>query len=844
MADQLLIALNKNVFPLDTVTYPHTRGIRVELASIVFISILGLISQMRLWMVIKDRRQHKAAERLKEEHDREEAEEAIGRRVEQDISGQRVRWEALYGGKDRTYRDHVDSGVVEDFESVHKASTSIMNQHDSGKYEDDVELSELAGRPQRGAVNEAFEKLGDEHKATPVTVRVVQDDDAEAQLADNDELFISTEVRRSSAHTTEVDSVNASSPVAAQDGNNQEPACTFCHSAVPPAPSVVPLPFIIPGAEGLPEGDVHSSISTITGSTVNLRGIPEGTSKSLSGSTSSSGANEHPKVTSASEEALLVPYVEHDAASSVAATLDDLSDSSTSTFLDAQTSPTAPLPTEDDLSLDTEEREPGTGSLREGSSQTIKPSGSIDGGHHAASHMDDPFTATEDKLATGGLDSASIIARAEHSPKEMYDVQPLRGLSSSSASIAAQEEEGTATKISKASELGNVHAVSEANPELPDSSMSDTGPNMPRKEVRPSLSGQLPDHVSKVVMCYRTNEWAKHLDHAEKPELEKLELTEEGVSLLETANDEETRWHQLTPSAPRRSLGSSTDERQQPTGRTTSNKTSHFTDHRQWNGADSSFPGHISMMRTPMPPLQNLAQAQRLANRGLRSTSSPLPHLSPFVSPLDSPNNGNGIISTPSPHPIRNRYPSTSPNQQLAPVPELDTQIMPNDSISISDSRRSPVDDNEEADSMSLRERKQIIQERQRLLLSSQQPQAQVSSHWLDQHFDSHQPKRHSDIDPRRRDAMLAQWRQSLRQDHVPSHSPQRRQSHSTLLGHQDARRLEQSRTQQQSGGRQTPREHTNAMPSLDDERMRQADMLHHHRNAMRKMQAVANLHV
>jgi len=52
--------LNQNLFPLGATTYPLTRGIKVEIAATVIIFIFGVLSQSRLWRLIKERRAQRA----------------------------------------------------------------------------------------------------------------------------------------------------------------------------------------------------------------------------------------------------------------------------------------------------------------------------------------------------------------------------------------------------------------------------------------------------------------------------------------------------------------------------------------------------------------------------------------------------------------------------------------------------------------------------------------------------------------------------------------------------------------------------------------------------------------
>jgi Domain of unknown function (DUF4203) len=119
--------LNDDLFPLNTDTYPMTRGIRVELAFIVLLCALGAMSQLKLWKVVKDRREKKHAIQSVEERQRAEMEDTIGRRLEEGNQRERAQWEAVYGDKDESTRNtHTDSGLgTEDNDSLRKASVSV-----------------------------------------------------------------------------------------------------------------------------------------------------------------------------------------------------------------------------------------------------------------------------------------------------------------------------------------------------------------------------------------------------------------------------------------------------------------------------------------------------------------------------------------------------------------------------------------------------------------------------------------------------------------------------------------------------------------------------------------------
>ncbi|KAG2416147.1 hypothetical protein HFD88_007340 [Aspergillus terreus] len=89
-------ALNEDIFPLNTNTYPVTRNVRVELAATVIVAILGVISQLRLWNVVRERRRKEEELRAEEQRKKEEAEAEIGRQLEENNLKERLAWEARY----------------------------------------------------------------------------------------------------------------------------------------------------------------------------------------------------------------------------------------------------------------------------------------------------------------------------------------------------------------------------------------------------------------------------------------------------------------------------------------------------------------------------------------------------------------------------------------------------------------------------------------------------------------------------------------------------------------------------------------------------------------------------
>ncbi|KAF8463639.1 hypothetical protein BDZ91DRAFT_301482 [Kalaharituber pfeilii] len=145
--------LNESIFPLETNTYPHTRGMRVEIAIILLITIFGIMSQMKLWKILKERREQKRRERLKAQEDVEKLNEDVGRRVEEQDREERAQWEKIYGNAAETETaekgSRPDSGVAS---GAYSRTTSMEDDCVKGNKEinDGVETKEM-------------EQEGDEH---------------------------------------------------------------------------------------------------------------------------------------------------------------------------------------------------------------------------------------------------------------------------------------------------------------------------------------------------------------------------------------------------------------------------------------------------------------------------------------------------------------------------------------------------------------------------------------------------------------------------------------------------------------------------------------------------------
>jgi hypothetical protein len=212
---------------------------------------------------------------------------------------------------------------------------------------------------------------------------------------------------------------------------------------------------------------------------------------------------------------------------------------------------------------------------------------------------------------------------------------------------------------------------------------------------------------------------------------------------------------------------------------------------------------------------------------------------------------------------VRDRF--TRSSTHLAPVPESERQFQRDDSRSVSESHYSAAADDDvrhqhhhynlnhaalphrrSSADMLQRQPSNIPQRYSQLLQLQPQQQLQQQQQQPPQQQPAvpHRPKRHSDIDPRRRDAMMAQWRQSLREHAIPNQQQQQQQSPLAAHPHRVSVEKMPIRQQRPLNMRQETVAADSALDNQADERMRRADMLELHRAAMKRMQAVANMHV
>ncbi|ROT38801.1 hypothetical protein SODALDRAFT_171176 [Sodiomyces alkalinus F11] len=519
--------LNQDLFPLGTKTYPVTRGIRVETAVIVVISAAGVFSQFRLWRVINPRRIQRDAERAQQQRDLAEEEENVGRRVQAQTDQEKQLWEKRYGGGTQPGANSSGSVLLSPCQTGERRNGSIHSRG-SGGPQSSIKAETAQGKEalpsSRGTprvssdgVPGALMASGND-KDGVVTVRVAADDTLPA-------------MRPGIANPNPEELGPRGQSLDQARGRDQEPTA----GDVPPAspqkahslqekvvahpPPVVPLPFKVPTRNedmGTEAEEDRSSVATFAsreyddplvadkrqsiaeGISEHARDVPGRVSQRISHS-----MNREPG-TSQDQLAILLTRSSRDVDDrSVAATMDVESlwgvEDSPSSLSRRITS---------DLGVDLV---PQQAADQEADSGVAPQSAAVPQAEIQLQQA--PMPSDEDAKDLSTAKSAAAKAHL-NMPNTSETVLP----------------EGTRAddESPKRADAGTAANVSLKRPMPPEPSIP--GPRNPKSvtsvESTPvSLTrDRLPHALSRVAMSYRTNEWAKHLSHADLPEPERIQL--------------------------------------------------------------------------------------------------------------------------------------------------------------------------------------------------------------------------------------------------------------------------------------------------------------------------------
>ncbi|MCJ1224010.1 hypothetical protein MMC12_000653 [Toensbergia leucococca] len=802
--------LNNNLFPLNTTTYPITRGIRVEIACIVLIFFVGIMSQMKLWKVIKARRDNKELLHLQDEERRNQAEEDLGRRLEEGNEIEREQWEAIYGNKELAARQLTDSSIGTDgIESVRKESTSAFTAREV--QDSPTEIIEMHELEPLVAFSQDESNRGKGIEKSRIIVRVANDEETSPEpVVDQSDCLsqvsASTRVSEQSVETAHQDSASP------QPADKEK--LTETQLAANPVPDIIPLPFNVPVVHRGNNKDLISS-ATFAASDDHRLPLSQRFSTSTSRRVRSRGSQHNSTIPSISQEALLIAHSDDDQDSSAAATVDDFAYDSD-------------VKARDMISVPRSDSHGAVSSISAAELEQPENSQLFESDDITEQH----YNAQAAKLSSQS--SSKITAQVLVSPSSPDDAVESWEGSVSAGGRPVIEEQRTYDEVfpvrASVSDANEAHATNDSMTTSEDSKKAPSNSN---------LYGRLPEHTSKVVTAYRTNEWAKHLDRAQKPELDELGTSNNpqasGLTLVEEApapvyiselqqtgfDGGQLKRSSQTPSrhsnriAPKQRawFAASEDPSQQSQGNPGQ---SNLSPRVERSPSQVSLSGTSAKNAMPLSVLTKPGthHSSTPTGRGLRSSSTPLVSRTSIESPIEEdveasfpPRSTLTMIPTNTliakrENMARSRFSSLTVNQ---------LQHSPPSSTPNSRSRSPSLDD----DNISLSHRKSLLHQNQQHRQSSlptQLPQ---------------QPPGDS------RSSLLATWRDSVAQNLNATHQPDQEAEtrRREMLDEKHRSRINQHQATVA----------TNRKGTMVEQAMRRGSMLDAHREAMRRMQGVAN---
>lgn len=216
--------LNSDLFPLGTDTYPITKGIKVEIAAIIVIFLLGLLSQFKIWVIVKNQRDRRAALAAQRRQEVADEEAVIGKCVNDAVQRDQAEWEKTYDDGERKK----DSTIVKIKELASSTTTFVQSENDelemaemrNASRHNNIEASEAGEIIPAASTNESAVNVGDarlSRSTAPVA--------CEEQCDRQDRLGMTAEAASQSGTVDEKDTAIpsiTSAPVAVPDGADSQ----------------------------------------------------------------------------------------------------------------------------------------------------------------------------------------------------------------------------------------------------------------------------------------------------------------------------------------------------------------------------------------------------------------------------------------------------------------------------------------------------------------------------------------------------------------------------------------------------------------------------------------------
>ncbi|KAI7234634.1 hypothetical protein KC330_g4707 [Hortaea werneckii] len=775
-----LLDLNDKEFPINTNTYPITRGIKVEIACTFILFVFGVLSQLKIWKIVRERRAKKVAEKTREDEDRNELEEAVGREIETNNVRDRARWEAVYGDKDQT-QVHVDSALGSSIgESDPKHSTSVRERE-----------VEVAG------VSETVSNRTSRQKEKPlVTVKPASEDGMSERSSTPSRNHLPEETR-----TSPLGSQSSTMQLDVQDLEAQKPHqastmsdCSQDQAIGPgPGPGVTPLPFSILGHES-------ETVRPSSG-----KGSEASKRASHSSEQSIGAPLTQRALQTVAELGSRVSAVDDDNASSVAATADDDTDVDISSPKRLSNA-TSPNPT--GAVTNSSESLTGVGKAAEPEfRQSIR-----------RSFIEVPVEEDDEEAV---VRPAAVLDHP--SPVDRGTVEPERR--TSLPADRQTPEEQNAFDDSQATGLA---------------SLSDHLPPELSKVAMTYRTNEWAKHITEADTPdadapSRSSSPGIQVDYEEPAKVDVDALRPEPEKPVRSS------FQRPTPTLYRQS-SQTTSTSEMPLNATRGSSAMQLSRQNSSMSAKSPSPKVTHGFRNSSTPLSALPLHEApgedvQTSAGFRSFSTPM-KMTNVNNLMDVRNER--MFRKPTSMSF-NRVSST-PDLKVNDPSSIDTGRSSRLELP-ADPNNSPGAPGPEED-MTLAERKAMMRQQQQLSPRRDPSRASVRQDtWPKQGhssmianpniiYDSHQPKRNNTVGSRRQSNMLAQWRESLQQD-AASRNPLRgdEQAHLAMVN-------ERRQTQIQNQAQEARRE---KRQSAMDLAMRSGQLNNAHRDRLRKMQAQAN---
>lgn len=451
--------LNDNLFPLNTSTYPITRGIRVEIVVIILGTIVGVISQVRLWRLVQNRQKAREAIKVEDERRRDAVEEALGRHLERQNDKDRSEWEKRYGDRLNTKRNTVLWSDAHGEKRLSSASITEVGSSQNSESTDSLEMTHMALTGQ---------KLSKNKRQSNITVQAIPEVEEEEHNEPKPKA-----IKRDSVlaeHSPRLDNLGfVSQPpttgefikIPSADGDTEDAASPSLRPQMrkPSSKRIAARLHLEPDEDQ----QKRNSIQPLTD--LKRRSIQSLRSKSPANGEKSPNDPEF----SESREALVRPAdstVTHSRASSVAATLDEENEKLEMPILDSDDNvrrssrpPQIVISSVHGLNFGDQ--------LRASFPEPASPSGLSEG------FEDDPEAIVR-----------PLTAKAHGIPDFDYGLSSKRNSGSKSEGIMSSAE---------ASQMSSAEGLTKG------------------------ALDKVPSQMSNIVLSYRTNEWAKHIATAEAP---------------------------------------------------------------------------------------------------------------------------------------------------------------------------------------------------------------------------------------------------------------------------------------------------------------------------------------